>query len=218
MTRFIYLHGFASSPRSAKAAFFSERVRRLGQVIDVPDLEEGDFEGLTITRQLSVVRREIARAPGELALIGSSMGGYLALLAAAEEPRVRRLMLMAPAIDMRAQWALRYGAEKLAFWKAKGAAPTFHHAHGEERLIGYGLYEDLGRYDPAPRASIPTLAFMGRRDDTVAPAAVERWASQNPSVRLRWLDSGHELVDQLETMWSETAAFFGLAGADARPR
>jgi hypothetical protein len=77
-------------------------------------------------------------------------------------------------------------------------------------LIGYDLYEDLGRYDPAPSARIPTLTFMGRRDDTVTPAAVEQWACQNPSVCLRWLDSGHELVDQLETMWSETAAFFGL--------
>jgi pimeloyl-ACP methyl ester carboxylesterase len=209
--RFIYLHGFASSPRSTKAVFFSERLSRLGHVVDVLDLEEGDFEGLTITRQLAVVRRAIARTPGELALIGSSMGGYLALLAAAEETRVQRLMLMAPAIDMRAQWAVRYGAEKLASWKTAGAAPIFHHAYGEERLIGYGLYDDLGRYDPAPPARIPTLAFMGRRDTTVAPAAVEAWALHNPNVRAVWLDSGHELVDQLETMWSETAAFFGLA-------
>jgi uncharacterized protein len=211
VTRFIYLHGFASSPRSAKAVFFRERVTRLGHTVDVPDLEQGDFEGLTITRQLAVVRREIARAPGELALIGSSMGGYLALLAAAEEPRVGRLVLMAPAIDMRAAWHVRYGAEKVASWKAKGTAPTLHHASGDERLIGYGLYEDLGRYDPAPPARIPTLAFMGRRDDTVAPVAVERWAAQNPNVHLRWLDSGHDLVDQLETMWNETAAFCGLA-------
>lgn len=208
---FIYLHGFASSPRSKKAVFFSERLTRLGRAVDVLDLEEGDFQGLTITRQLAVVRRAIARTSGELALIGSSLGGYLALLASAEEPRVRQLMLMAPAVDMRTQWTVRYGAEKLASWKAAGAAPTFHHAHGEERLIGYALYEDLGRYEPAPPARIPTLAFMGRRDETVAPSAVERWASQNASVRLHWLDSGHELLDQLETMWSETAAFFGVA-------
>jgi pimeloyl-ACP methyl ester carboxylesterase len=209
--RFIYLHGFASSPRSTKAVFFGERLLGLGHPVDVLDLEEGDFEGLTITRQLTVVRRAMARTPGELALIGSSMGGYLALLAAAEEPRVQKLMLMAPAIDMRAEWAVRYGADKLASWKAAGAAPTFHHAYGEKRLIGYGLYADLGRYEPAPPARVPTLAFMGRRDDTVAPAAVERWASVNASVRLRWLDSGHDLVDQLETIWSETAAFLGLS-------
>jgi len=165
---------------------------------------------LTITRQLGVVRREIARARGDLALIGSSMGGYLAVLAASEEPRIRQLVLMAPAIDMKAQWTVRYGADKLARWKDRGAAPTFHHAHGEERLIGYGLYEDLARYDPAPPVRIPALAFMGRQDETVAPAAVERWAAQNPSVSLRSLDSGHELIDQLETIWTESAAFFGI--------
>ena len=44
----------------------------------------------------------------------------------------------------------------------------------------------------------------------MAPAAVERWAAQNPNVRLRMLDSGHELTDQLETMWIESAAFLGI--------
>ena len=217
MAHFIYLHGFASSPRSTKAVFFREHLARLGHTVVVADLEEGDFQGLTITRQLAVVRREIARTSGDLTLIGSSRGGYLATLAAAEEPRIGRLVLLAPAIDMKARWAVRYGAEQLARWKAKGVAPTFHHAHGEERLIGYALYEDLDRYDPAPPVRVPTLAFMGRQDETVSPAAVERWAGQNPSVRLRWLDSGHELVDALETIWSESAAFLGIAGGAATP-
>jgi len=208
--QFIYLHGFASSPRSTKGLFFHERLTRLGHAVIVPDLEEGDFQGLTITRQLGVVGREIARSKGDLAVIGSSMGGYLALLAASQEPRIRRLVLMAPAIDMKARWTVRYGSDQLARWKAQGVTPTFHHAYGEERLIGYGLYEDLDRYDPAPPVRIPALAFMGRKDETVAPAAVERWAAQNPSVRLRLLDSGHELTDQLETMWNESAAFFGI--------
>jgi predicted esterase YcpF (UPF0227 family) len=70
--RFIYLHGFASSPRSTNAAFSSEGLPRLGHSVDMPDLEEGDCEGLAVTRQLAVVRQEIARAPGDLALIGSS--------------------------------------------------------------------------------------------------------------------------------------------------
>jgi len=118
---------------------------------------------------------------------------------------------MAPAMDMRARWAARYGADKIAYWKAKGAAPTYHHAHREERLIGYGLYEDMAKHDSSPAVSVPTLAFMGRNDETVEPEAVAKWAATQPLVQLRWLDSGHELVDQLETMWTESAAFLGLA-------
>jgi pimeloyl-ACP methyl ester carboxylesterase len=208
---FIYLHGFASSPASTKAVFFSERLRQLGHDVLVPDLEEGDFQGLTISRQLAVVRRALAAGTGPCTLIGSSMGGYLATLASNEEPRVERLVLMAPAMDMRARWAARYGADKLAYWKAKGAAPTYHHAHREERLIGYGLFEDMARHDPNPVVRVPALAFMGRADQVVEPEAVEQWASRQPLVQLRWLDSGHELVDKLETMWAESLVFLGLS-------
>lgn len=213
VAQFVYLHGFASSPRSTKAVFFSERLRQLGHAVIVPDLEEGDFSGLTITRQLAVVRGVLAALTGPCAIIGSSMGGYLATLAAQTEPRVERLVLMAPAMDLRARWAVRYGADALADWKARGAVPTYHHAYGEERLIGYGLYEDLARHDSNPAVQVPTLAFMGRSDQVIEPEAVERWAAQQSLVRLRWLDSGHELVDQLETIWTESVAFLGLSRA-----
>ena len=113
MAHFIYLHGFASSPQSRKAVFFSERLRQLGHTVLVPDLEEGDFQGLTITRQLTAVRRVLATLTGPCSLIGSSMGGYVAALAAQQEPRIERLVLMAPAMDMRPRWAVRYGPEQL---------------------------------------------------------------------------------------------------------
>jgi uncharacterized protein len=210
MARFIYLHGFASSPKSVKAVIFRERLSARGHEVSIPPLDEGDFTGLTITRQLEVVRREVARSPGEVTLIGSSMGGYVAALFAASEAQVTQLVLMAPAFEMEARWQVRFGPEKLAEWKRRGAVPTFHFAYGEDRLIGYGLYEDLAPYDPSPVVRVPALVFMGRRDDTVDPAAVERWAARNPTARVRWLDSGHELTDQVETIWSESAAFLGL--------
>jgi len=208
VAQFIYLHGFASSPRSTKAVFFAERLRQLGHTVLVPDLEEGDFQGLTITRQLAAVRRALATLTGPCTLIGSSMGGYLATLTAEAEPRIERLMLMAPAMDMRARWTVRYGADQLAAWKAKGAAPKYHYGHREERLIGYGLFEDLARHESNPAVHVPALVFMGKRDQVVEPEAVEQWAAQQPLVRLRWLDSGHELIDQLETIWAESIAFF----------
>ena len=210
MPRYVYLHGFASSPASSKARVFRERIAAAGFEISVPALDEGDFAGLTISRQLAVVRREVDRAPGFVRLIGSSMGGYLGALFAAGDPRVEALVLMAPAFDMQARWRARYGDAKLAEWRRRGALPTFHYAYGEERPIGYRLYEDMGRHDPRPLVRVPALVFIGRRDDVVEPASVEGWARASPTARLVWLDSGHELTDQIETIWAMSAEFLGI--------
>jgi alpha-beta hydrolase superfamily lysophospholipase len=209
--RYVYLHGFASGPASTKARLFRERIAAAGFEITVPALDEGDFPRLTVSRQLAVVRREVARAPGPVRLVGSSMGGYLAaLVAASGDAAVESVVLMAPAFDMQARWRARYGDAKLAEWRRLGALPTFHHAYGEERPIGYGLYEDMGRHDPRPPVRVPTLVFMGRRDDVVDPVGVARWVEANPAARLVWLESGHELTDQLETIWARSAEFFGI--------
>ncbi len=114
--RVLYLHGFASSPGSRKASFFAERLARLGFEVDVPDLAEGDFKGLTISGQLRAVER-LARNE-RMILIGSSLGGYVASLYAARHPEVQSLILLAPAFRFFELWRseLRSGEqmEKLA--------------------------------------------------------------------------------------------------------
>ena len=57
-----YLHGFASSPASTKAARFAERLRARGLTVHCPDLNEPDFSTLTVTRMLEQVDR--ARTAG----------------------------------------------------------------------------------------------------------------------------------------------------------
>src|SRR5260370_16897643 len=90
----IYLDGFASGPLSSKAQFFRRRFAEHGVTMQIPDLNEGDFEGLTISRQLLAVDRI---AEGEdVRLMGSSMGGYLAALYAARHPEMTELVLMPP--------------------------------------------------------------------------------------------------------------------------
>ena len=81
MSRFVYLHGFASGPSSQKARFFRDRFAELGIGLEVPDLAEGKFEQLTISGQLAVMERVARDEPASF--IGSSMGGYLAALYAA---------------------------------------------------------------------------------------------------------------------------------------
>ena len=49
MTEFIYLHGFASGPDSSKAQAFKKRFEKLNIALHVPDLQENDFENLTLS-------------------------------------------------------------------------------------------------------------------------------------------------------------------------
>ena len=52
---FIYLHGFASGSQSAKAIYLRDRFAELDINLKVPDLNQGDFFNLTISRQLDRV-------------------------------------------------------------------------------------------------------------------------------------------------------------------
>ncbi len=49
---YIYLHGFASSPSSTKAQYLRARFASLQINLNIPDLNQGDFSHLTLTRQL----------------------------------------------------------------------------------------------------------------------------------------------------------------------
>ena len=89
--RVVYLHGFASGPRSSKAQFFRSKLSERGVDVEIPRLDGGDFEHLTISSQLRIVKDAVAGRP--CVLFGSSLGGYLAALYAAEHPEVQKLIL-----------------------------------------------------------------------------------------------------------------------------
>ena len=90
MTEFIYLHGFASSPASKKATVFRKIFLEMGIPLDIPDLEGGDFKNMTLTRQMNILKQCLDRRKNtDTCLIGSSMGGYLAALAAQGRQEVR---------------------------------------------------------------------------------------------------------------------------------
>jgi alpha/beta superfamily hydrolase len=56
----------------------------------------------------------------------------------------------------------------------------------------------------------PTLVFQGRRDASVDPVMVERWAATQPAVQLRLLDDDHQLTASIDTIWRESEEFLGL--------
>ena len=202
----IYLHGFASGPTSKKATWFRERFAAEGVSLAVPDLAEGNFEGLTLEGQLAVVERV---ADGRtVSLIGSSMGGYLAALYAARYPEtVERLVLMAPAFCFAQLWAEMLGPEKVAEWERTGRLPVFHYAENREAYTGWQLMEDARRQPAYPEFRQPALILHGRNDTVVPVALSERLAAEWENVRLEVLDSDHELVDVFEQVWKMSRDF-----------
>jgi pimeloyl-ACP methyl ester carboxylesterase len=198
MNRILYLHGFASSPASGKARFFAQRLRDAGAHVEVPDLAEGDFEHLTLSSQLRVIEGAAAGEP--VSLIGSSMGGYLAALYAANHPEVARVVLLAPAFCFARRWADRLGPEAVAEWKRTGATQVFHYGENRMRLLAYHLLEDAAHFPDYPDFQQPALIFHGHHDDVVPPEFSVRFAATHPNARLELLDSGHELLDVLDYM------------------
>ena len=185
--RFVYLHGFASSPRSSKAVTFRSALAGAGIALEIPALDEGDFEHLTISRQLALIERMLHGEP--VFLIGSSMGGYLAALYAAGHPEVSGLVLLAPAFGMAARWDARINEPKPA------DIEVFHYGDRAMRRVHYGLIEDALRYPPLPDFRQPALIYHGIRDEVVPVENSRAFVAAHPNASLTELDSDHELLN-----------------------
>jgi uncharacterized protein len=210
--RAFYLHGFASSAKSTKAAYFAERLRDHGVSLRCPDFNEPDFATLTMTRMLDRIASDLGDADGPASLIGSSLGGALAVLAAAKyPPRVDRLVLLAPAVMLAKPGHHLVAPERIDEWRRRGSLPFFHYAHDREETLDYAFYEDSLQHDPFDAAfTQPTLVFQGLRDQLVDHRTVEAFAAGRPNVSLSLLDDDHQLMASLPTIWSGVARFLGL--------
>ena len=197
----IYLHGFASSPASSKAQRFKREFAAHGVGFSCPDFNQPAFETLTTTRMLAQTAEAIEAAPaGPVVLIGSSLGAFVAVHAAAADPRrVSHLVLLAPALDFGGNRLRQLGEHGIEDWRRRGRLPFFHYAFNELREVGFSLYEDAARYDAINLAvTQPMLVFQGRRDESVDPAMVERWAAGRPNVDLRMVDDDHQLTSSMD--------------------
>jgi uncharacterized protein len=222
--RVLYLHGFASSSRSTKAAYFGDRFREHGVEFECPDLNEPDFATMTVTRMLDQLGALVARphfrsssfggqgGDGPVALMGSSLGGTLAILAAGKfQSSIDRVVLLAPAVMFAKPGDHVLPPERIDEWRLRGALPFFHHAYSEDRLLNVSFYEDSLNYDAFHAAvAQPTLIFQGLRDGLVDHRTVEAFARARPNVTLSLLDDDHQLIASLPRIWDGVADFLGL--------
>jgi pimeloyl-ACP methyl ester carboxylesterase len=208
----VWLGGFRSDLTSSKATAIDAWAGRQGAGCLRFDYSghgrsEGRFEdatiGLWLAESLAMIR---AKTAGPQILIGSSMGGWIALLAAraletaGEIERLRALVLIAPAVDFteRLMFATMKPAERTALardgvvWHRSAYAPDPYPI--TQALISEGRNHLL--FDHALRSHCPVHILQGMQDPDVpwqhAMVLVEHLAA-DPTILSLIRDGDHRL-------------------------
>ena len=193
--RIIYLHGFASSPKSKKAGVIVKALREQGYEVMVPDLNAGDFSTLTVSRSIEIVRKLLA---DRNLIIGSSLGGYIASLVAQRDDRIKALALMAPAFDFFKGLNGRHTEDELSRWQKDGFAMVDHYGTGQPEKLSYEFYEDAKEHQAYPQIRVPTYILHGNNDETVQVARSEKAKDMfGEWITLDRVDDDHSLVNSV---------------------
>jgi uncharacterized protein len=207
---YLYLHGFASSPQSTKAQYFADRFQSLGISLIIPDLNQGDFYHLTLSRQIHQVEALLPTHP-PITLIGSSFGGLTAAWLGERNPQIDRLILLAPAFQFLAHWEPKLGATQMQQWQSDQSLVTYHYGEAKPMAIDYGFVTDLSQYDEAEiQRPLPTLILHGEQDEVIPVQASRAFAAQRPWVKLIEFPSDHSLTNVQSDLWQAIQGFCEL--------
>jgi pimeloyl-ACP methyl ester carboxylesterase len=148
----VWLGGFKSDMDSTKASVLDAHCERTGRALLRFDysghgLSGGDFALGTVSRWLEEARELIAgETEGRQILVGSSMGGYLALLVAREIRDLKGLVLIAPAVDF----------TEALLW---ASLPE----EGRRAILAEGVWRRPSEYSAEPYVYTRDLIEDGRR-------------------------------------------------------
>lgn len=134
---------------------------------------EGPFERITTTLAVEQALAAIDLVQGKgfrkVGLMGSSFGGLVSILTAAQRTDLACLALKCPVVDFAEELRLEFGEDEMARWKATETIPNIMGGAGRIPLR-YAFYEDCLRciaYEPANRIVAPTLIVQGDKDEHV---------------------------------------------------
>lgn len=226
---FVWLSGFRSDMAGTKAQALAAWAHGRGQGFVRFDYfghgrSSGDFADGTISRWLGDALAVIDDlSSGPLVLIGSSMGGWLALLAARARPgRVKGLLLIAPAADFteRLMWPSFSVAQKQEM-EATGRIEIPSAYAPEPTIITRAMLEDGKRHVIMDRPFAfdgPVHVLQGGQDpDVPASHAGTMAALVSPGpVRFELIDDGDHRLSRPQDIERLIAAADGLATALAR--
>lgn len=214
--RWLYLHGFASGPRSSKGVALQRHLADTrGVALDCLDMRQPSMARLRGEAMIAHVEAAMRGQP--TVLIGSSLGGWVAARVAERQPEVRAAVLLAPAIGLAARWRRRM-PNAVDRWEATGWMAVEDHALGGMTEVDVGFLHSIEAIEAGgpPDVRVPTLIVHGVQDDVVPVEGSRDWVAGRTNLRLVEVDDGHQLNDALPRIRAELDAFLdALGGHDA---
>ncbi|WP_434683682.1 alpha/beta hydrolase [Pseudanabaena minima] len=209
---YLYLHGFASSPQSTKARYMQQKFAELGLTLHVPDLNLTDFSTVTLSEQLQYLDRTYLYNNEPIVVLGSSLGGFLALQLAAKSLLVQKLILLAPAFGFSHRIAKALGSENVTEWQQDGIREFYHYGLKRNVNLQFQFFVDAQKYSEENLTrSLPMLIFHGIDDDVVPASLSEEFAKRRSQVTLKLLNDDHALGKDLDSIWQATKQFLELS-------
>ena len=205
---YLYLHGFASSPRSLKARYLRDRFANKGISLQILDLNQGNFSHLTLSRQLQQTEEAFPDLNTPVTLIGSSFGALTAAWLAQKHDCVKQIVCMAPAFNFPYHFISRLGEQKLQEWQETGFLSIYHYGENCRIPLHYEFLLDAQRYqDKELQCTVPTLILHGCNDAIVPIETSRNYQKNHPYVKLVELESDHALGNVLPQIWQEIEQF-----------
>jgi alpha-beta hydrolase superfamily lysophospholipase len=210
VTKFLYLHGFASGPDSKKGVAIATHLAARGIGVERLNLRVPSFEHLRLSAMIEAARAAIGAADDRAVVMGSSLGGLTAARLAERDARVVALVLLAPAFQLVSQWRARGGGAEWREAEERGWFEVDDLVYGGRVHVDFEFTSDVARVDstPFPDIRVPTLIVHGTRDEVVSFDRSRDFAKNRPNVRLVPVDDGHDLGASIETITHEIDAFF----------
>jgi predicted esterase YcpF (UPF0227 family) len=194
ITHLLYLHGFRSSPQSAKARRMADWVRTQRPDLQwwCPQLPPSPREAMTM------VFDQIATWPaGQMAVIGSSLGGFYATVVAEHVgcPAVLLNPAVHPARDLQ-----KYIGEQ-----------THWHDPDQRFFFRAEFVDELRALAPAALTRLERYFAVIAKGDEVLDW--REMSGRCAGARIKLLEGGDHALSDFDTHLPEIVAFLGLASA-----
>lgn len=175
---FVFCHGFMSGKDSLKTSILSHLPINICLFrFDFSGVgeSEGSLENTQMSSYLDDLKSAINQLENfdfvdreKIILVGASLGGFIASLFAAQDKRVKGLVLVSPVSDIREIGERKLKGHNLEEWKSTGYM-TFGE-HDYKIKLGYSFVDDLMQYnlyESAKNISCPVLIVHGDSDTEV---------------------------------------------------